>query len=85
MTKKERADVKLLNKSRIKRIAAGSGTTANEVSKLVTQFEGISKLTKQMSGLGMMGKMKAMKELQRMGPDMGGLMPGMKGMPGLGR
>jgi hypothetical protein len=25
-----------------------------------------------------------MKELQRMGPEMGGMLPGMKGMPGLG-
>ncbi len=81
MTKKERDDISLLNKSRIKRIATGSGTSAGEVNKLVTQFEAISKLTKQMAGLGMGGKIKAMRELQKMDPNM---MPGMKGMPGLG-
>lgn len=81
MTKKERDDLSVLNKSRIKRIAAGSGSKAEDVNKLVKQFEMISGLTKQMSGLGAMGKIKAMKELQKMDPNM---VPGMKGMPGIG-
>jgi len=81
MTPKERDDLSVLNKSRIKRIATGSGTKADEVNKLVKQFEMISKLTQQMSGLGAMGKIKAMKELQKMDPNM---VPGMRGMPGIG-
>jgi len=81
MTKKERADISLLNKSRIKRIAKGSGTQPADVNKLVTQFEMMQKVTKQLSGKGMMGKMKAMRELSRTGGDM---MPGLQGMPGFG-
>ena len=81
MTPKERDDLSVLNKSRIKRIATGSGTKADEVNKLVKQFEMISKLTQQMAGLGAMGKIKAMKELQKMDPNM---VPGMRGMPGIG-
>jgi hypothetical protein len=41
----------------------------------------IQKMTRQMSGLGAMGKIKAMRELSKMYPN---LMPGMKGMPGIG-
>ncbi|MCH8261352.1 MAG: signal recognition particle protein, partial [Planctomycetes bacterium] len=38
MTAREREDIKLLNKSRVKRIAKGSGTTAADVNKLTKQF-----------------------------------------------
>jgi signal recognition particle subunit SRP54 len=81
MTRKERDDVTLLSKSRVKRIAAGSGTKPDEVNKLVKQFEMMSKVSQQMAGLGAMGKIKAMKELQKMDPNM---VPGMRGMPGIG-
>jgi signal recognition particle subunit SRP54 len=81
MTTDEREDLKLLSKSRVKRISAGSGTAAAEVNQLCKQFESMQKLTQQMSGLGMMGKAKAMKELGRMDSSM---MPGMTGMPGFG-
>jgi len=81
MTPSEREDIEVLNKSRIKRVAAGSGTTAPEVNKLTKQFDMIQKMTRQMSGLGAMGKIKAMRELSRMDPNM---VPGMRGMPALG-
>ena len=81
MTKDEREDIQLLNKSRIKRVATGSGTTAPEVNKLTKQFEMIQKMTKQMSGLGAMGKIKAMRELSKIDA---GMVPGMKGLPGIG-
>ena len=42
----------LLNASRKKRIAAGSGTTVEEVNKLLKQFEQIKKLMKQFSDMG---------------------------------
>ena len=56
----------LLNASRKKRIAAGSGTTVEEVNRLLKQFEQIKKLMKQFSDMGRsggkrgrgMGKMK---------------------------
>jgi signal recognition particle subunit SRP54 len=81
MTAEEREDIEVLTKSRVKRVAAGSGTTAPEVNKLTKQFEMIQKMTRQMSGLGAMGKIKAMRELSKMDPNM---IPGMKGMPGIG-
>lgn len=81
MTPKERDNVALIDRSRAKRIAAGSGTQAAEVTKLTKQFEMMQKLTQQMAGKGMIGKYKAMKELQGMDP---GMMPGLSGMPGLG-
>ena len=42
----------LLNASRKKRIAAGSGTTVEEINKLLKQFEQIKKLMKQFSDMG---------------------------------
>ncbi len=48
MTKKERRNPNLLNASRRKRIAAGSGTTVQDVNNLVRQYEQSAKLMKQM-------------------------------------
>ena len=81
MTTAERDDIKVLNKSRVRRISRGSGTSPADVNKLTKQFEMIQKMTRQMSGKGALGKMKAMKELASAGPDM---MPGMQGLPGFG-
>ncbi|NNM25426.1 MAG: signal recognition particle protein [Phycisphaerales bacterium] len=81
MTPAERQDVKLLNKSRVKRVSRGSGTAASDVNKLTKQFEVMQKMTKQMSGLGAMGKMKAMRELADADPAM---LPGVRGLPRLG-
>ncbi len=85
MTSEERDDIKLLNKSRSKRIAQGSGTGIPEVNKLKNQFEMISKMTQQMAGGGkggMFGKMKAMRAMAKAGG--AGALPGVKGMPQLG-
>ena len=49
MTMKEREKPEILNASRKKRIAAGSGTTVEEVNKLLKQFEQTRKLMKQFS------------------------------------
>jgi signal recognition particle subunit SRP54 len=67
MTKKERADITLLGKSRIKRIAVGSGTNNNEVNRFVKQFQMMKKMSKQMAGGGMASKMAA---LQNAGGDL---------------
>jgi len=48
MTRAERADPTVLNGSRRKRIAKGSGTTVSDVNQLVKQFEEMRKLMKQM-------------------------------------
>ena len=61
MTRAERARPEILNASRKKRIAAGSGTSVEEVNKLLKQFEQIKALMKQFSGgksKKMLGKMK---------------------------
>ncbi len=60
MTKKERAKPEILNASRRKRIAAGSGTSVEEVNKLIKQYEQMKKMFKQLSGKNgkkMLGKM----------------------------
>jgi signal recognition particle subunit SRP54 len=59
MTLKERRDPKLLNGSRRKRIAAGSGTSIQDVNRLIKQFEDMQKMMKNMTR----GKMA-----QMMGP-----------------
>jgi signal recognition particle subunit SRP54 len=55
MTQKEREKHKIINSSRKRRIATGSGTTVNDVNKLLKQFAQMQKMMKKFSG----GKMKA--------------------------
>jgi len=50
MTPRERENPSVLNSSRKKRIAAGSGTTIVEINRLLKQFELLQQLTKQMTG-----------------------------------
>jgi signal recognition particle subunit SRP54 len=52
MTPAERRDPHLLNGSRRRRIAAGSGTTLTDVNRLVKQFTEMQKLMKQFAGSG---------------------------------
>lgn len=56
MTKKERNDPSIINGSRRKRIAAGSGTTVQEVNALLKQFEEMKKMMKMMTDMGKKGK-----------------------------
>ena len=64
MTLEEREDPSILNSSRKKRIAAGSGTQVVDINRLLKQFEMMQQLTRQMAGgklakrLGRMGKMR---------------------------
>lgn len=52
MTKQERANVQLINASRRRRIAAGSGTTVQDVNRVLQQFEQSRKMMKQFAELG---------------------------------
>ena len=52
MTKEERLRPEIINGSRRKRIAAGSGTTVEDINKLLKQFEQMKKTMKQFSGMG---------------------------------
>ncbi|MCT4633794.1 MAG: signal recognition particle protein [Firmicutes bacterium] len=51
MTKDERKNPKIVNGSRRKRIAMGSGTNVSDVNKLLKQFEQMKKMMKQFSGM----------------------------------
>ena len=55
MTKAERKNASLLNGSRKRRIAAGSGTSVQEVNKLLKQHRGMSDMMKGMQRLGKKG------------------------------
>jgi len=60
MTRAERRDPTVLNSSRRRRIAAGSGTTLPDVNRLVKQFLEMQKLMKQLSGGGRRGALGAL-------------------------
>jgi signal recognition particle subunit SRP54 len=59
MTRAERRNVKLLNGSRRRRIATGSGTSVEDVNRLVKQFMEMSRMVKQVSKLGQKGMMRS--------------------------
>lgn len=61
MTPKERNKPDLINGSRRKRIAAGSGTSVEEVNRLLKQFDQMNKLIKQFTGKDAAKKLKKMK------------------------
>ena len=72
MTKAERDNPAVLNSSRKKRVAAGSGTSVVDVNRLLKQFDAMQQMMKQFSGKGMK---KMQKKMGRMG--------GAGGFPGL--
>ena len=55
MTLKERRNPDIIKASRKKRIAAGSGTTVQDVNKLLKQFDDMSLMMKKMKKLGQKG------------------------------
>ncbi|GAB2619292.1 signal recognition particle protein [Novilysobacter erysipheiresistens] len=71
MTLKERRNPALLNGSRRKRIAAGSGMTPADVNKLMKQYQQMEKMMGKLGRGGMKGMMRGMK----------GMMGGRGGMP----
>ncbi len=77
MTKKERKVPKLLNASRKKRVAAGSGTSVQEINKLLKMHRGMGDMMRKMGKKGGLGGL-----MSGLGGSMGGMMGG--GMPGMG-
>ncbi len=71
MTPRERENPKLLNASRRRRIAQGSGTTVQQVNQLVNQYEQTARMMRSFTGGG---------SRRRRGRGRGGL-PGMGGFP----
>ena len=67
MTKAERDNPSILNSSRKKRIAAGSGTQVVDVNRLLKQFEAMQAMTKQLNNK------KNLKKLQRKMGGFGGM------------
>ena len=67
MTPRERADISIINGSRRKRIAAGSGTRVQDVNKLLKQFGEMRKMMKKMNQMKGKGKMPKMPSLGGMG------------------
>jgi len=64
MTPKERRNPDILNASRRRRIAAGSGTSVQEVNQLLRQFEQVKTMIKQFTGKGMGRKMRGLRGLK---------------------
>ncbi len=69
MTPKERTNHQLINGSRRKRIAKGSGTSVEDVNRLLKQFVQMKKMLKQLGGMAGLGKKRGglgtMKSLMR--------------------
>lgn len=84
MTKAERANPDLLKHSRKKRIAAGSGTDASEINKLLKMHRQMADMMKAMGGKGKGGgMMRGMMGGLASKMGLGGMMPGMGGMGGM--
>jgi signal recognition particle subunit SRP54 len=75
MTPKERRVPDIIKASRKKRIAAGSGTSVQEVNKLLKQFDDMTTMMKRMSKLGQKGLMR--QGLSALMPK--GMVPGRRG------
>jgi signal recognition particle subunit SRP54 len=89
MTKAERANPDILKHSRKKRIAAGSGTDAAEINKLLKMHRQMADMMKAMGGKGkgggmMRGMMGGLANKMGLGGLGGGMMPG-GGMPDLSK
>lgn len=84
MTRKERKSPKVLNASRKKRIAAGAGSSVQEVNQLLKMHRQMGDMMRKMSKMG--GKKGLMGGLGSMmgGGGLGGLLGGGGGMGGMG-
>jgi signal recognition particle subunit SRP54 len=67
MTKKERKDPDLIDNSRRRRIAEGSGVEPHEVKQFLGQFDQVRLLMKQMATMSMWQKLKMMTSMGKMG------------------
>jgi signal recognition particle subunit SRP54 len=75
MTAAERANDSIINGSRRKRIAAGSGTSVEDVNRLLKQFNEMRRVIK-MLGQGGIGAARHMKNLPKLAPGTQGFAPG---------
>ena len=83
MTPEERQQPRILNGKRKKRIARGSGRSAQEVNQLLASFEQMRKMMKQLGGPKGMKALRGMGDLDLDALAAGGGMPGgLGGLPG---
>jgi signal recognition particle subunit SRP54 len=83
MTPKERRNPDILNGSRKRRITVGSGTTIQDLNRLLKQHKQMGKMMKKMKGKGMQNMMRGLGGAMGggMGGGPGGSMPPMGGLP----
>ena len=67
MTAEERQDPSIIEASRRRRIARGSGTEPQDVSGLVKSFNMASGMMKQMAGMGMRDRMRFAQQMGQLG------------------
>ncbi|MDE6195616.1 MAG: signal recognition particle protein, partial [Erysipelotrichaceae bacterium] len=72
MTKEERRNPSILKASRKNRIAKGSGTQVSDVNRLLSQYDKMKQLMKQMSKMSKGGKMPGMPNMDMLGKMKGG-------------
>jgi signal recognition particle subunit SRP54 len=77
MTPRERRNPDLVEASRRRRIARGSGTETKDVSNLIKTFAQVRDMMKAMSGMSMMDRMRSVTQFTKMAG--AGLMPRFKG------
>jgi len=82
MTKKERSEPSVIDTSRRKRIARGSGTSTDDVGQLVKQFDTVNKMTRQFANFSAADRMEAVRNMGGKGVE--AMVPGLRGMPGFG-
>ncbi len=78
MTKKERFDPDIIDMSRRKRIAAGSGIQPQEIKQFLQQFDQMRAVMKQMASMSMFQKIKMMSGMGQAGAFLPGGMDGIK-------
>jgi len=84
MTAKERSKPDVINAKRKIRIAKGSGTTVQEVNKLLKMHQEMSTVMKKLKKMGGLGKLAAMFGKGGLDGALGGLAPGAMPPGGLG-
>jgi len=75
MTMKERENTSMMRNSHKNRVAKGSGTSVQEINKLINQFEKMKKMMKQMSAIQKSGRMPNMNQMMQQQNQMRGFMP----------
>ena len=75
MTLAERSNPDILNGSRKRRITQGSGTSIQDLNRLLKQYKQMSKMMKKMKGKGMNKMMRGMESMMSQSGSQGGGMP----------